>query len=552
MLRSLRIKNLALIEDLTWDLHEGLNILSGETGAGKSILIDAFNLLLGGRAEQALIRDGATECLVEGLLDASDDLDALLVEAGMEPCQDGELLLKRSFTTQKQNRQFINGSPATLQVLKKIGDILVDMHGPHDHQSLLSIDHQLGALDAYGGLGELVSLYQEQQKKTQSIEQEIQQLESFDQRNLQEELDFLDHQLQEIESAKLSPEEESSAQQNFQIASNAQKLTELGNTVTGILSESEESVMSQLARVQRQLREWQQIDNSTEELVSQNESVISQIQELVRDVQDRVERIDLDSSLLKSLEERLDLIHTLKRKYGSTIEAVLAKGLELQAKRESLAGREEKLIKLKVDLKLATAQRKKHGDELTESRKKFSPKLSKEVSSQLKELGFKQSEFTVQLENLEAAGSRGFNRVEFQFAPNPGESARALRSIASSGEMARVMLALKSVLAEKDKIPVLIFDEVDANVGGETALAVGKRLRQLAKKHQVLCITHLPQVAAAGHVHFRVEKKLLKGRTLTLLENLERKERVSEMARMLGDSGSTAKELANSLLAQFD
>ncbi|MDZ4788059.1 MAG: DNA repair protein RecN [Blastochloris sp.] len=552
MLRSLRIKNLALIEDLTWDLHEGLNILSGETGAGKSILIDAFNLLLGGRAEQALIRDGATECLVEGLLDASDDLDALLVEAGMEPCQDGELLLKRSFTTQKQNRQFINGSPATLQVLKKIGDILVDMHGPHDHQSLLSIDHQLGALDAYGGLGELVSLYQEQQKKTQSIEQEIQQLESFDQRNLQEELDFLDHQLQEIESAKLSPEEESSAQQNFQIASNAQKLIELGNTVTGILSESEESVMSQLARVQRQLREWQQIDNSTEELVSQNESVISQVQELVRDVQDRVERIDLDSSLLKSLEERLDLIHTLKRKYGSTIEAVLAKGLELQAKRESLAGREEKLIKLKVDLKLATAQRKKHGDELTESRKKFSPKLSKEVSSQLKELGFKQSEFTVQLENLEAAGSRGFNRVEFQFAPNPGESARALRSIASSGEMARVMLALKSVLAEKDKIPVLIFDEVDANVGGETALAVGKRLRQLAKKHQVLCITHLPQVAAAGHVHFRVEKKLLKGRTLTLLENLERKERVSEMARMLGDSGSTAKELANSLLAQFD
>ncbi len=552
MLRSLRIKNLALIEDLTWELHEGLNILSGETGAGKSILIDAFNLLLGGRAEQALIRDGATECLVEGLLDASDDLDALLVEAGMEPCQDGELLLKRSFTTQKQNRQFINGSPATLQVLKKIGDILVDMHGPHDHQSLLSIDHQLGALDAYGGLGELVSLYQEQQKKTQSIEQEIQQLESFDQRNLQEELDFLDHQLQEIESAKLSPEEESSAQQNFQIASNAQKLIELGNTVTGILSESEESVMSQLARVQRQLREWQQIDNSTEELVSQNECVISQIQELVRDVQDRVERIDLDSSLLKSLEERLDLIHTLKRKYGSTIEAVLAKGLELQAKRESLAGREEKLIKLKVDLKLATAQRKKHGDELTESRKKFSPKLSKEVSSQLKELGFKQSEFTVQLENLEAAGSRGFNRVEFQFAPNPGESARALRSIASSGEMARVMLALKSVLAEKDKIPVLIFDEVDANVGGETALAVGKRLRQLAKKHQVLCITHLPQVAAAGHVHFRVEKKLLKGRTLTLLENLERKERVSEMARMLGDSGSTAKELANSLLAQFD
>jgi len=551
MLRSLRIKNLALIEDLTWELDEGLNILSGETGAGKSILIDAFNLLLGGRAEQSLIRDGAVECLVEGLLSVGKEMDSILEEAGLERCQDGELLLKRAFNTQKQNRQFINGSPATLQVLKKLGDVLVDMHGPHDHQSLLSTDNQLDSLDACADLEQDLNRYQSHHKDVLKLETEIQELESLDSRNLQEELDFLDHQIREIEAAKLNPVEETVVLQNYKIASNAQRLTEMGNVVNGLLSESEESVLNLLARVQRQYREWQQIDVSMEDLSSQNETVITQLQDMAREVQDRVERIDLDSVQLSVLEERLNLIQHLKKKYGSTLEAVLAKGGELKLRRESLTGREESLVKLKAQLTKTLQERQKTGDILSAARKKAAPQLGKDVSQQLRELGFKQSEFNVQLETLEQAGSRGFNKVEFQFAPNPGESARALRAIASSGEMARVMLALKSVLAEKDKIPVLIFDEVDANVGGETALAVGKRLRKLAKKHQVLCITHLPQVAAAGHVHFRVEKKVVKGRTLTQLANLDPEERVKELARMLGDPGSTARELASSLLSQF-
>lgn len=551
MLRSLRIKNLALIEDLSWELHEGLNILSGETGAGKSILIDAFNLLLGGRADQSLIRDGATECIVEGLLDAPKEVDQLLLDAGLESCQDGELLLKRSFNIQKQNRQFINGSPATLQVLKKLGDLLVDMHGPHDHQSLLSTDNQLAALDAFAGLNPELSLYQQQHKQVQSLKQQIEELESINNRNLLEELTFLDHQIQEIDSAQLSSEEEARVQQQFQIASNAQKLISLGNEAMGLLSESEDNILSQMARIQRLLRDWQQLDQSIDALSAQNESVISQIQELQRDLQDRVEQTDLDSNLLSQLEERLNLIHSLKRKYGSTVEAILAKGVELKARRDSLAGKEASLLILNDQLKTSLATREKCGLVLTEKRVKNHPKLSKEVSAQLKDLGFKQSNFIIHLTASSEPNSYGFDSIEFQFAPNPGESARALRSIASSGEMARVMLALKSVLAEKDKIPVLIFDEIDANVGGETALAVGKRLRQLAEKHQVLCITHLPQVAAAGHMHFRVEKNVLKGRTVTQLENLNSQQRVAEMARMLGDSGASAKKLAVSLLNQF-
>ncbi|NJK91377.1 MAG: DNA repair protein RecN [Blastochloris sp.] len=551
MLRSLRIKNLALIEELTWELDEGLNVLSGETGAGKSILIDAFSLLLGGRAEQSLIRDGAAECLVEGILAVGPEVDALLEEAGLEKSQDGELLLKRSFNTQKQNRQFINGSPATLQVLKKIGDILVDMHGPHDHQSLLSTDKQLEALDAYADHLPALSAYQTKHREVLRLGQEIQELESFDQRNLQEELDFLDHQIQEIDAAKLSPEEEEKVDQNYQIAANAQRLMEMGNTIYGILSEQDESVLAQLARVQRLLRDWQQIDTTVEEFVHRNESVIAQLQDLTRDLQDRVERIDLDAGQLAQLEERLNLIQHLKRKYGSTVEAVLTKAIELRQRREALAGREAGLQQLRQALILVQKERDQLAGELRQGRNKFAPKLGRDISQQLKDLGFKQAEFKVERQDLEVPGLRGQDGIEFQFAPNPGESARALRSIASSGEMARVMLAIKTVLAEKDKIPVLIFDEVDANVGGETALAVGKRLRRLADKHQVLCITHLPQVAAAGHVHFRVEKNVIKGRTLTQLQLLEGKERLGELSRMLGDQSSAARDLASSLLSQF-
>jgi DNA repair protein RecN (Recombination protein N) len=552
MLRSLRIKNLALIDDLTWELDGGLNILTGETGAGKSILIDAFNLLLGERAEKSLVRDGADECVVEGSIANAEFLNPLLEENGLELCEDGELFLKRNFGLTKTGKQFINGSPAPLQVLKKIGDALADMHGPHDHQSLLSNAAQLQALDAYSDLtsarAEVSKLFHSLQK----LRSELDELNNTPTGDLQQQLDFLDAQIEEIHDAKLQETEEEQLDRDYRVGSNSRRILEIAGAIENILSEGEGDVLSLLASVQKQFAEWQHLDPEISSLAEQNVAVVAQLQELSRDVQLRAESTELDAERLQQIEERINLVQSLKRKYGKTVSLVLERLAELETKRAGLANREERVRELKKLITSADQGLMTKAETLSKDRKKAAPLLAKEISKQLKELGFKQADLTIQIEHNTAVSVDGLDRVEFCFAPNPGESAKALKAIASSGEMARVMLAIKSVLAAEDSIPILIFDEVDANVGGETALAVGKRLRALSKGHQVLCITHLPQVAAAGHQHFSVQKSVSKGRTITQLETLTGKSRVQELARMFGDKGSTAQSLAESLLKQFN
>ncbi|MDR0532431.1 MAG: DNA repair protein RecN [Verrucomicrobiales bacterium] len=552
MLRSLRIKNLALIDDLTWELGEGLNILTGETGAGKSILIDAFNLLLGERAEKSLVRDGAEECVVEGSIANAGFLNPLLEENGLELCQDGELFLKRSFGVSKGGKQFINGSPAPLQVLKKIGDVLADMHGPHDHQSLLSNASQLRALDAYSGLeprrDEVAALFHAWQR----LRAEMDELNNTPVGDLQQQLDFLDRQIEEISDAKLNEAEEEQLERDYRVGSNSRRILEIAGAIETLLSDGEGDVLSLLASVQKQFAEWQHLDPDISPLAEQNTAVVTQLQELARDIRERAEATELDAERLQQIEERINLVQGLKRKYGSTVNAILERLAELQGKRAGLANREERARELKKLIADAEQSLMVKSEALSKDRKKAAPALAKEISRQLKDLGFKQADLSIQLERHITVSVDGLDKAEFCFAPNPGESAKPLKAIASSGEMARVMLAIKSVLAEEDSIPILIFDEVDANVGGETALAVGKRLRALAKGHQVLCITHLPQVAAAGQQHFSVQKNIAKGRTVTQLDTLTGKARVQELARMLGDKGSTAQSLAESLLKQFD
>ena len=551
MLRSLRIKNLALIDDLTWELESGLNILSGETGAGKSILIDAFNLLLGERADKSLVRDGADECLVEGRIENADYLNPILEECGLELCQAGELFLKRSFSISKPGRQFINGSPAPLQVLKKIGDVLADMHGPHDHQSLLSNDSQLEALDAYAGLAVERRTFSARYREFQKLRVELEELNRTPAGDLQQQLDFLDQQISEIQNARLNPEEEQQLERDYRVGSNSRRILELAGAIQGFLNEGEGDVVSLLAQVQKQLQEWENLDPQVAALAELNAEVSRQLQELAREVQDRAEATELDAERLRQIEDRLNLIQGLKRKYGPNVAAILEKLAALEQKRGELSNREEYAARLKEKLVVEEKALLGLAEKLSGKRKVAGPGLAKEISKQLKELGFKQAGMSIVLQSLESMGRDGLDRVEFSFAPNPGESAKPLKAIASSGEMARVMLAIKSVLAEKDSIPILIFDEVDANVGGETAVAVGKRLRELSSAHQVLCITHLPQVAAAGHRHYRVQKEVLKGRTVTQLETLDGAARLEELAPMLGDTSTQARGLAESLLKQF-
>ncbi len=550
MLTTLRIKNLALVADLTLELRPGCNVITGETGAGKSIIIGALNLVLGERADRTLLRAGADGCAVEAVFDVAKlrgPLAGLLEENGLEPCEDNQLVLKRVFTAAGANRQFVNGSPATLAALAAIGEGLVDMHGPHDHQSLLHPAKQLAILDAFGGLQAQVAAFAELVRRRAALEAEKAAL-IVDERTYAQQLDLLRHQVQEITAARLRADEEAEVAAEHQRASNAARLAELSQAALGALDGEDASLLNQLGALGRTLQDLQRVDVGAKPFADAHGQIVESLRDLQADVSRYAERVDLDPARLAQLEERLNLIHSLKRKYGASLAEVIAFGDDAKARLQSLEQRDAELARLngalaKLDDELARA-----GRELTTARRKVIPKLTKAATRQLQDLGFEQSELGIALAAT-APTATGCDAVEFQFAPNPGEPARPLRAIASSGEMARVMLALKTVLAAEDEIPVLVFDEVDANVGGETANAVGDKMRQIARARQVVCITHLAPVAAAADTHFVVTKQLRDGRTTSDIQPLIAKQRVDELARMLGGQGEAARRHAEALLS---
>jgi DNA repair protein RecN (Recombination protein N) len=558
MLTTLRIKNLALVADLTLEIQPGCNVITGETGAGKSILIGALNLVLGERADRTLIRSGSDSCSVEAVFDVlrlGAKLKSFLEENGLEPCEENQLVLKRVFTSAGANRQFVNGSPTTLAALATIGEWLVDIHGPHEHQSLLHAGKQLAILDAFGGLQEEREAFGELVRRRSEIEVEKTAL-IVDEKTYTQQLDLLRFQVDEITSAHLQAGEDGRIEEEYHRASNAAKLLQLSQSALDLLAENESSLLTQAGVVGRTLQELQRIDSGAGEILSQHEQAVSALRDLQAGLSHYVDKVDVNPQRLLELEERLNVLQSLKRKYGATLAEVIGFGDDARQKLQSLEERDEELARLNAALSKIDADLLRTGKDLSAKRKKVIPQLSKAVSKQLQDLGFKQSEFNVAItatsqDEFTERGTRntsGLDSVEFQFAPNPGEPAKPLRAIASSGELARVMLALKTVLAAEDEIPVLVFDEVDANVGGETANAVGEKMRQIANKRQVLCITHLPQVAAAGVAHYVVSKQVKEGRTISEISLLNRKERVTELTRMLGGQTDAARKHAEALL----
>ncbi len=551
MLTTLRIKNLALVADLALELRPGFNAITGETGAGKSIIIGALNLLLGERADRTLIRAGADACTVEAVFDISTlraPLKTFLNENGLEPCEDHQLILKRTFTAAGANRQFINGSPTTLQPLAALGDWLVDMHGPHDHQSLLQPARQLAILDAFGALEKPREQFAAIARTRAVLEKEKASL-IIDEKTYAQQLDLLRHQASEISAARFQPDEEAQVEQDHQRASNAARLLELSQSALGSLSEEEQALLTQAGALGRTLQELQRVDAAAAPLAELHSQSVALLRELQGELSRYADRVDIDPARFAELEERLNLIHSLKRKYGGTLAEVIAFGDEAKRKLQSLESRDAELARLNAEIARLDTDLLKAGKELTAARRKVIPKLTKSVGAQLAALGFKQSQFDVALSQNETVTASGFDQIEFLFAPNPGEPARPLRAIASSGEMARVMLALKTVLAAEDEVPVLIFDEVDANVGGETAHAVGEKMRQIAAQRQVLCITHLAPVAAAAAAHYVVSKEVKGDRTLTDIQFLDKKQRVTELARMLGGQSDASRKHAEELLS---
>lgn len=552
ILASLRIKNFALVEDALWTPGQGLNVVTGETGAGKSILIGALKLLLGERADRSLIRNGKKEAVIEAAFErcGAPEIAALLDTAGAEPCEDGLLLLKRVIS-EGTGKQFANGSACNISLLRGLGDLLVDLHGPHDHQSLFSREQQTRLLDQFCGATGAFQTYREHRKQLLDLLAEKESIESGAQADARE-LDLLRHQTAEIENAGFSAGDEEDLLEQHRAASNAGRIRELSAGVLALLGETEDSIGDRLAEVGRMFRELSRLDARFSEYDERFAGIAALCADLERDLANHIDTVADGDLSLRDLEERLDLLGNLKRKYGTDIAAILAFQENALVRLRELEGRESRGGNLDNEIEFSRRKLQEAAKKLGALRQAGARKLSTAVGKELAALGFLQAGFSIHLEPQEESAPHGAELADFLFAPNPGEPPKPLRQIASSGEISRVMLALKCVLSREDPVALLVFDEIDANVGGETATMVGKKMAELGAARQVLCITHLPQVAAAGSVHFLVEKQVEDGRTQSLLREIESTEREQEIARMLGGKSKTALEHAKNLLLGRD
>ncbi len=550
MLAFLKIRHLALVEDVTWEPGPGLLGVTGETGAGKSIIVGALKLILGERADRSLIRAGQDTCTVEAGFHLRDTavIDAILAEAGLDPCQDGGLLIKRSFTAAGANKQFVNCSPVTLGVLKAIGEHLVDLHGPHDHQSLHSQERQLEMLDKYAGIESKAAVCTAAWKAWRDATAELADLESSERASGQQ-LDMLRFQINEIADAQLKPDEEADLENRHRIAANAARLGEICSQLLHRLGDGDGGLQASLREVVRLAHDLERIDPGTSDFFTGLRSAQVELQELESSVQDYAGEIETDPGELDRLDQRLTLIQSLKRKYGATIAAILAHHDDAAQKLARIENRGEELERLQNLVKTRRADLDKTAAALTKERSKTAPRLAADIAAHLADLGFKRSVFEVRLAPLPEPARHGAEDVDFQFAPNPGEPLKPLRLTASSGEMSRVLLAVKSALAKQDAVPLLVFDEIDANVGGNIAEAVGRKMSELGATHQVIAITHFPQVASLARGHYVVTKEVERDRTRSMIEPVTGEARIDELARMLGGSAKSARAHAESLLA---
>ena len=548
MLTLLKIRNLALVDELVWELGSGLIGVTGETGAGKSVIVGALKLVLGERAEKSLIRTGEDACSVEAVFELKDpaEINAILADGGLVPCDETQLIVRR-IIGQTNTRQFVNDSPVTLALLKRLGEHLVDLHGPREHQSLLSAERQLSMLDAYAGAETAHASYRQRHRAWRSKAAEFEEV-SLAENASEQELELLRYQIQEIDAANLKPEDEQDLEDRWRRASNASRLVETAAAAAASLT-SEDGILERLAELQRHVRELEKLDPSIRERTASLETASLELTDLESTLADYAEELDIDPAAAVTLEQRVNLIESLKRKYGPSLTDVLARRESAASRLDTIENRGEKLAALESELLACRAALDAAGKLLSTARRKAAPKLAKEISNQLKDLGFIQSSFEAPLLTLGEPGPQGCESIDFQFGPNPGEPLLPLRQIASSGEISRVMLAVKSALAEQDATPLMVFDEIDANVGGEVARAVGRKMAALGTRHQVVAITHFPQVAASANHHFVVEKEVANGRTRSRLFRVHGETRISELVRMLGGGGQQARAMAASLLA---
>lgn len=552
MLTELRIRNLAIIDAVTLPLAPGFNVLSGETGAGKSIIVGALGLLIGERASSDLVRTGADKATVEGVFDLSDrpDLVALLDARGIE--SDGTAVLKREIATSAggRARAWVNGSPVTAGVLAEIGRAMVNVHGQHEAQALLEPDAQRSILDAFGEAVAEVAAVSEAWNGVSAariaMADLVQRRDAANKR-----ADWLAHVAKEVGDAALREGEEQRLDEEARRLTHAEELQTLVAELTSVLDASDASAMQALGHLQKPLAALQRIDPSTVRLQEMYDAAWYALEELARESQAYADGVEHDPARLDEVERRRDLLFRLMKKYGGSLEAVVRTGREARAELDLIDTAGLDLRVLEERLRQAEAALDRAAKALTRKRAAAAAALGTAVEGRLPDLGMPDGKFFVQLKVRDAIGSTGAEEIEFRVALNLGHEARPLARVASGGELARVMLALKTILARLDGVPTLIFDEVDAGIGGRTGLMVGDAMRDVASHHQVFAITHLPQIAARAHHHIVVAKGAKGGVTTSDVMLVEGDARVDEIARMLGGDAESEKsrEHARELLA---
>ena len=555
MLSELRIVNFALIEQLNLQFQSGFTVLTGETGAGKSLLIDAIALLVGGRASTDQIRSGEEEAQLEASFHLPDThpLIRRLRSQDLIGPHESELILRRVLSRSGRHRVYVNGSLCSLRVLEELGGTLIDIHGQHEQQSLLSSAKQVDALDAFGRLYELRGRYEQAYQGWKDFREQLAALQSevVDRARIE---DMLRFQSQEIEQACLLPDEEEQLRQERQRLVHAHRLRELAHEVHGELQEDEQAVLTRLGRIGRALAELAQTDPAMGDCEQAATESAIQLKDLAGRLRDYAQQLEADPDRQACVEDRLELIQRLKKKYGGSIESVLAMGRQVQEELQLLDSREERTAELAVRLEEEARRLRTLAQQLSKKRMDAAKHMTTLVGAELAAVKMEQAVFQITVssdESEEGLGPAGRDRVEFLLSSNPGEPPRPLGRVASGGELSRIMLALKTVLAEMDQVPVLVFDEVDTGVGGAVAAAMGTRLRKLGSFHQVFCITHLPQVASQAEHHLLVEKGQESQRTSTSVRVLTGIGQEEEIARMLGGLTITKKvrETAAELIA---
>ncbi len=558
MLKTLRIKNYALIDEVEVEFEAGLNILTGETGAGKTIIIDAMSLVLGERASSDEVRSGTEKAVVEGVFAVAGNrkLKKLLEEHQID--WNEELILRRDVSSKGQSRCFVNDTPATLYLLKNVGDLLVDLHGQHEHQSLLRVDTHINLLDDFGGLEGLVGEFRRAYDASQGLFGELEELKEKE-HQLKEKKELYEFQIREIDALRLQPGEEEELESELKILENAEKLYEATSRLYEMLYEGDHSVHDQLVLARNQLEDLATIDRSFEAMKSECASADAIVDEVTRFLQQYNSRVDFNPERLEHNRNRLGQLALLKKKYGGSVDSIL-RHRETIGQEVALAENfEGEIRKLHQQIEEVRSLASEIAQRLSIKRREVARKVAKTIVDVLAGLGIPNAQFDVSVENRKVvAGENGFVKlgrefyettprgidfVEFYVSTNIGEDVKPLVKVASGGEISRIMLALKSILAKSERLPLLVFDEIDLGISGRIAQAVGLSLKNLSSFHQVIAITHLPQITSLADTHFVVEKVRDGKRTATRMRKLNLEERVHEVAKLMSGEEVTAAGL---------